>query len=339
MAKKNKPREVKRKVLFYHAVCKTKGKIRQRVKGRNVHDLIENAFSTEEVKVNVDEGNEIKSILYPFEDGNIVVDLMSLDDDYAFFRMGKEKDINSFQKRDFENLTPEKIELAINQYIEVYSFFILDLSNMVISLMFSQGAPGVKTFTMLLEDSFFPDNKKNKKRVGVEISMVPNDDIVSVMKKMTYFSGLDLNFAIPSKELISEITDAPVSQELFSELAELESKGISITIRGDDKKMEHQYGRIERIIKAVLKSKKDKYTDIDGTRDALKSCKITGKFGDNQRQTLDVFDEAFTWQITLKHDSGTTYIKNSHVKSKILALYESLKRDIEKRIETSNLKL
>ncbi|BEP28782.1 hypothetical protein [Helicovermis profundi] len=335
--KKKSSREVKRKVLFYYMSSRLVDDKKTRIKGKGVKALIVNTFN-ENVKNNIEDGMKIKSKAIEHNEGDIVVDLLNIDDNYVFIRMAKEKDINSYQKRNKKNLKSEKITLEVDQYIEVYSFFILDLNKMIISLIYSQGAPGMKWFSELISDTTIKRNSNNRKyKVNTEISPIPNDNILYVINKMNFFTSFEMSFAIPSKDIFEEVTGKKVQRKMFKKMAEIDSKSVTIKISGGDDKLSNNYKEIKELAELVYDSRNDEITDIDGRRKVISKCKVTGRFGDGERQSLDLFDEMFTWQITLKHDSGKTYIPIEIIKRNLIIIYENLEDDLSNRIEISNL--
>lgn len=250
--KKKSSREVKRKVLFYYMSSRLVDDKKTRIKGKGVKALIVNTFN-ENVKNNIEDGMKIKSKAIEHNEGDIVVDLLNIDDNYVFIRMAKEKDINSYQKRNKKNLKSEKITLEVDQYIEVYSFFILDLNKMIISLIYSQGAPGMKWFSELISDTTIKRNSNNRKyKVNTEISPIPNDNILYVINKMNFFTSFEMSFAIPSKDIFEEVTGKKVQRKMFKKMAEIDSKSVTIKISGGDDKLSNNYKEIKELAELVM---------------------------------------------------------------------------------------
>lgn len=321
---------VYRKVLFYQLqIFDTSTGKRNRITG-SMKNLFNGILTKEKAWKERDE-EEFKllsKVLVPASDNQITIDIIKYDDEIAFFRMGHAKDINSYHKRNEKDLSTSKITLESDEYLEVFSYFLLEFENGIISYMYSKSAPNVKNFEYLFENQILPRDNKRSLKLAADIISIPNDDVISVLKNITYFSALDIKLTIPAKDLF-ERQGIKSSERDYLKLASLDSEKVCIqVVGGDDKIKNNQYKELRDTITELYESKGG---DIE---------KLEIRAGiDNRRvEKINLFDEQFNRQIHIKYEPRSTYIPISNIYSELKYIYNDIKPDLLNRIDAGGVR-
>ena len=138
------------------------------------------------------------------------------DDKYLFGRLGRKKANNAMQKRNYTTLEAESVlnnDEAQNRGIESFTFFILDYSKGVLSVVNTKGAPNIKAFNALC-GNYGEDYE-------LEFESVPNEDGIAVLygAKTPEISKLEFEIPSPNAEFLQSVLglDEEVIKEMIQD--------------------------------------------------------------------------------------------------------------------------
>ena len=317
---------IQRKVLFYKLNLydiSTGNKIRIGTNSyHTIFKVLAEAKSTWQT-YKEDKYDVISKSLTPGREDQITIDIIEYDDAHAFCRIGRQKDINSYHKRNEKNLSTSKIALDEGEYLEVFSYFLIDFTNGIIAHMYSRSAPNITKFEYLFDHQKISRENKSNMELKADIVAIPNDDAISMLDRISYFSSLDMRFTIPAKELF-ERQGIKLREKEYLKLADLDSKKVSIRIIGGDKKV-----------------CKDKYKDIkDSVRqlyqykgDELEKLEVKAGIDEGQVEKINLLDEQFNRQVSIKQQVRSTYIPVSNIYDELNYIYRDMQEDLENRID------
>lgn len=118
---------------------------------------------------------------YNSTDGDNVatVEMVSITDEYAFGKMGREQDINNFQLRENDTLESSPISKNPDQFFEAFSYFVIDRKTCAVSYIMEKSAPRV-TF---LGDLFTQVFKESDKLWGSTVTIISKDSLTKLAGK------------------------------------------------------------------------------------------------------------------------------------------------------------
>lgn len=337
MAKKTL--SIQRKILFYKLTVKRNEKNGARILNKGLKKFFEKSFEKHSPKKNIEGGYNIKTIKRELNSDKYTLDLIESETDYGFFRMGKSKDINSYIKRNFDDLKTDKIDLEDDQYIEAITFGMINYSTGILSIIYSKGAPGCQLLQSILIDTRLTEKSTGKSiDFSVDIAQVPNKNAIGLLRDMKFFSNMEFTLAIPSRELFDKVDDKPISNHLFEKMSQIDSKKVRIAIVGAEDSDDFDFSEVYDLAKEVYKLRSNTYKDSESREVPLvESCKVKGKFKDSEIMDVNIFDDKLTWQVSLTHEEGTTYIPLDNIKKSIVFAFEDKKQEILDAVATSDI--
>ncbi|SMB95565.1 hypothetical protein SAMN00017405_0431 [Desulfonispora thiosulfatigenes DSM 11270] len=307
---------VNRTILFYDFKVLIEGKKKELSK-EELLQVIKAKLKKE--KFELEEGFEKYSFyLNEDKDNPIILDILKMCDENMFCRIGKKKDINNYQRRNFNDLSTKKINLNTDEFLEVFTYFLLDFSSGKITHMFSREAPQIKEFIR-----FFEHNIKRVKtnegnyNLNAEIIPIPNNNALEFMDKIKYFSLAEFKFAIPAKELFEDV-GIKLGKQKTIKFNELQSETVSIIIAGGDEKLKKDnYDCLKAIIDTI-------YEEKDNGKNILEKLIVRANI-DERVENFDLLEPFFTRQVTLKQKPRTTYIPLEEIFSSLEYIYSDMK--------------
>lgn len=316
---------------------KMRGEDGAKVSLKNSIEIIEKIFRLPCVKV-LDNNN--KCLLYTEKDENNYMSLeyinkinnKEVDDNYMFFRIGRQRDIEGAIKRNINTFEGKEI-IDINEQdeynLEICTYLIIDKENGIICELYGMYAPNVKTFIHIIN--------KNIEKLGQQYTGITAAFLNIMTDKMiTSFAGnaeklgkIEYKFEKPSIKFMKEL-NMPESQMIA--LRELDILEVEVTLKGKNKiPLANDSLKIKNIVEILSKLPK-------GIKDKLK---IWGKTHNSNTKDYTFNEENVTYRIDVpvsKKENGeeksfSLEEMGEEVYKRISNLYEKNKEDLMSYIQ------
>lgn len=157
-------------------------------------------------------------------DSNDTVEFLNVTDEYIYAKIGRMKDILSVQLRHKETLIPTPITKEDKQELEIFTYFLIDRSNYVISYIREQAAPSIQKLTNLIDNVYGEDQ-----HIFAEISSVTVDDAIPLLKNKDIIGTIDYTIAVPQDQIISN-DKLGLSEKQFELLSNQKSAEIRVKL-------------------------------------------------------------------------------------------------------------
>ena len=220
-----------------------------------------------------------------------ILDLFE-DNLYLFGRISKRKNRNSLMRRTYSNLQADEVfnsSEALNQGIEVFTFFILDYTKGILAIANTKDAPGVGVLNNIFE-CYCPQYK-------MEFTEIPNGEGVNALYGAAHpeITRLEFEISRPNIEYLMKVLS--LDEDVVLEMLKNNNFRAGIVIKSQPyKKLETDQGTIRKIID-ILKNKKEKYSKTI----------IAGKSDEFNLREFDLHAKYFTYPINVrnfKYDRG-----------------------------------
>lgn len=241
------------------------------------------------------------------------LEILRYDKDYIFARIGKYQDLLSVHLRDRRTYKPEQISRTADQELEIFTYFLLDRTNFVISFLKEQSAPSIRTLQYLIDNNF------GKKEIFGEISGVIVEDAIPLLKAKHILGTISYNVTVPTEKILS-IDDIGLSEEEFVFLKNQKHAEISVKLVADRNKSAFENGRgLENVINKILA--------------ITKKVKVKAKDEEGYMQSYDVVESLLTKREKFEFDRDADQIKDE-IYAKLKSTYESNKHEIEDYVKS-----
>lgn len=252
-------------------------------------------------------------------------------ENYMFFRIGREKEIEGALKRNKGTLVSEELldENEQGKYIlEICTYILIDKTDGIIMELFGQFAPSINSFIKMV-NAFLPLDFKSK-NIVVEYDRILTEKMIDTLKKGgVKLNKIGYNYNIPSADVLRYLG---LDTKQIAALKELDVFQIEVNIKNKPR------------IPLTKNVKKIGYV-IDAFRECTKDIKDTLIFKGRTEETSDkkykFTEEQVTYTIavsTSRQDEGEI-IKFSldemaeQIYDKMKIVYDKNIEDIKKYIE------
>ena len=200
-----------RKVSFYLLVLEKKEPIQGSRHKRFVplkNDEIEEHFRNiyDNKMQSLSNGN--KAISVNFSSGTDIVEVLDYTNHCAFVKIGQQNPSNTVALRDQETLETEEVPMAENQLLELFTYCLIDFETGIISYISISGAPRVSTIRTLFDHYFL-----HTESIVTKLAAIMQDDIISKLASKKTISKLEVEVAVPSDQILSELGVNPNSYD------------------------------------------------------------------------------------------------------------------------------
>jgi hypothetical protein len=268
----------------------------------------------------------------------ITLEVISETKEFLFARLGKLQDIKTVHLRNKKTLKASPIHKAIDQEIEIFTYLLLDKTNMVCSYIREQGAPHIKKLENIVS------RYRTNENMFLDVDPIVVDDTLELLKKKDKIGKIDYQVSLPIDELLDkDHLDLPVDD--FIKLKNMKSAKIQITLTGQTNTsiVENISENIGKVVKRVMGNKL-------GTTEKFT---ITGKKESEYVQDHNMFDDIFVRKTNINMKSIDSKIKKldhtkddyyekveqivfDQIKSKLLEVYRVNKGELSNYIRLSD---
>ncbi|WP_446897399.1 hypothetical protein ACSVC9_10270 [Clostridium sp. LBM24168] len=219
------------------------------------------------------------------------VDDIDVNDNYLFFRIGREKDIEGAIKRNLETFEGKEIidkEDQDSYNLEICTYILVDIKDSIVLELYGQYAPTVKSFKHILNKSFSNNEFDYKKIVSEELINALSDEGVR-LNKIRY------NYEVPSADIL---TSLGLDDVQIQQIRNLDFYQIEVTLKARNH------------VPLTTSSQKIKHT-INALRQCTEKIKntlrITGKTKNTSSKDYTFREEDVTFNLdipSVKVDDG-----------------------------------
>lgn len=281
------------------------------------YEIFDKRFCHVDVKTNIDPeyGNYSSCFISP----NLVVDVLEHERTHLFGTIGCTKSENKLRRiRNKTNLSHSQLVLDSNSILEDYTYFILDYTTGIISVINTKGAPDIKSLKILF--SIYPE-------MDPVIFPIKNKDVHKALDKIVDVEGVTLQFAVPPAELLG--TDGyGASMEIINQFKQDGFERCELRFRLDSK------NPLRKRPKEIIRHVKDTYELVreSGTTNAFKLEKlgVIATPEEERQQLINVLELNFTKGVNLRIDEN--FSENS-IKDELMLVYNRLKEELLKNVE------
>lgn len=180
----------------------------------NFKDLVEIIFNPKKNDKSIELSNGNKIIQYKDEKNNSfslellkMVNGKKVDDAYMFFRIGKQKDIEGFVKRNKSTLLGEGILDDKDQKIyelEVCTYMLIDTTEGIILEMYGQYAPTIKMLTLIINNNLERFDDFSSIKTNISFKNIMTEKMIETFKNTGNKLGkIGYTYSIPNAEKLS----------------------------------------------------------------------------------------------------------------------------------------
>jgi predicted DNA binding CopG/RHH family protein len=296
-----------KKLYFYHydLLCNN----------ANVQPIdLNNFINTLQVTGSAHDG--IFSHSYTVDNTDYTLDLIHTNNQFSFFRIAKEHDLNSICKRNKIGLQTEEVLSTIevnSKKIEVLTHFLIDTLNGIIAYVPGQSAPTITEFKFIINHHFINYQMMIN-------NIMQTDSILQLLTPGSEIGNIELDFINPE---ISFLNDLNLPDSIVQQLAHTEYTKIKITIQSAPR---HNLAK-GNLVQTIVRS----FTSM--TQEMKDHLKVKGKEFGKQPKEYAFNEEKFFYNVTFNY---STKENGTNVRLPLAEFSENLYTVIE-RTYHSNL--
>ncbi|MBE6051919.1 MAG: hypothetical protein E7214_15060 [Clostridium sp.] len=295
--------------------------------------IIEDLFNCKDVKI---VGGVNKCLIYKGKDNNNYMSLeyikkiknSNVDDNYMFFRIGREKDIEGAVKRNVQTFEGKEVidKDEQDEYnLEICTYILIDLKNGIISELYGRFAPTVSSFSQII-NILLQSLEKKYENVTFNYANIMTEEMINAyannadrLGKMVY------QFEKPNVDFLKKLnlTDAQIIA-----LSELNVLEVEVTLKGKNKiPLSDNALKIKHVLEETKKLPQT-------IRDKVK---VIGKASKSDTKTYTFTEEKVTYYIdvpsTKKEDGENKKMSieeiGEEVYNRMYTLYSENKEELE----------
>ncbi|KAB2334275.1 hypothetical protein [Bacillus mesophilum] len=241
------------------------------------------------------------------ETGSRMLEILDHDKDYIFARIGKFQDLLTVHLRNKKTYVPEEISRTVDQELEIFTYFLIDRDNYVISFLKELSAPPIRTLQYLIDNNF------GHQDIFGEIKGVIVEDAIPLLKDKDTIGTISYKVAVPSDNVLS-YDDIGLSQKEFIHLRNQKHAEIEVKLVAERNKSAFESGNgIEEVLKKILSR--------------TSRVKVRAKDDGGYMQSYDVVESLLTKRVKFEFDRDAEQIQKE-IFSKLKTTYETNKQEI-----------
>ncbi|MFJ7681643.1 hypothetical protein [Peribacillus butanolivorans] len=258
--------------------------------------------------------NKLKNNSYVIksDDAQYTFEIINSDDRYIFGKIGRYKDMISFQLRDRETLESSKISKTNTQDLEVFTYLLIDRSNYLISYLKEQSAPSISVLSSLIDNVY-----GSTQSLFGEVSSIMIEDAIPILKKKDTIGSISYKVAVPSTEKIN-IDTLGLSEKDFEMLQNQKSVQFEVKLVAErNKSAIEDPNKLEQFLKKIMNK--------------TQKIKVSAKDTDEYMQTYNIVGSIITKREKFEFDKDSTNIE-SEIEKKLKKTYENNKEEIQEYV-------
>jgi len=231
-----------------------------------------------------------KIVLIPNDPQKTAVEILDLQENYLYARIGKEDDINFLMQRNNDTGMSSDISVEDGNHAEKFTYFYIDFSTKFVTFLFIQGAPRAKRIGDFLNIAKGNDHITN-------IIPIANEDTLGTLKKKDKVNKLTYYLSVPSDEFLSA-KYCNVNDKLFKRLKNVKCVNMTFSLVSERNKNVTFENKSKSEQKNALI---DFYNEVEKTnKKYLKAAKMKGTDSNsNSSDEYDLFEELITSKIEM----------------------------------------
>lgn len=148
------------------------------------------------------------------------IEIIGHEDTYVYIKLGQKKPKNTLNLRNEDTYQSTEIDMANNQYLEMYTYALIDFEKMVIAFISLQGAPTVSTIVKFIN--------RNNNVIFAKTSVILTNDVIDTLCSKSIIGNLHVKASVPSDEVLSEMG---VSWDAYGNSAGIQTSMITLEVR------------------------------------------------------------------------------------------------------------
>lgn len=217
--------------------------------------------------------------------GEYVLEVMRYCEHQVFAKLGHQNPADTVALRDRDTLCSEAVPMTTNQLLEVFTYFIIDFTTGIISYIGIGGTPRISVIRGMFETYLAAEN------IEARIASVMTSDIISVLARKKIISKIEVAFAIPSDEDLSNKMGLSLSS--FDSLRNVKARNVTFSLVANrNKNIFAQSSELAVWFENLCEQVGSRITGV----------RVNAKDEDETSQPYDLLNYCFTKKVTL----GTT---------------------------------
>lgn len=241
-----------------------------------LQEIIDNRLnSNRTIKINKDINNP--------ESPSAIFEVITDNEFYVFGKLGREHDINQFQKRKNDTLEASPIFKGDDELFESFSYVLIHKGTFAVSYIKEATAPSIMFLGYLITNLL----KEESKIWGLIESLV-DEDAIPILSGKDIIGRISYEITLPDgyTNLISGLTDKEYDQLQ-------NQKGTKVTVELKAKKRKESVFKDEKDAEGFFKSVKNKFKNI----------KVSAKDdGEDYMQDFKLVDNPFTKKVNFNYN-------------------------------------
>lgn len=132
-----------------------------------------------------------------------------VDDNFLFFRIGRQKDIEGALKRNIETWEGQDIIDIAEQgeyNLEICTYILIDIQKGVILELFGKYAPSVNTFKFIINKMISDSNNNNLNGIQMDYKNIMSDELIEALRENgTRLGEITYNYENPNLDVLREM--------------------------------------------------------------------------------------------------------------------------------------
>lgn len=132
-----------------------------------------------------------------------------IDEDFLFFRIGRQKDIDGALKRNIETWEGQDIIDIAEQgeyNLEICTYILIDIQKGIILELFGKYAPSVNTFKFIINKMINDNNNNNLNEITMDYKNIMSDELINALKEnATRLGQITYNYENPNLDVLKEM--------------------------------------------------------------------------------------------------------------------------------------
>lgn len=251
--------------------------------------------------VNIITGDDIQNYLsieliekVEKRDTDNIIERKKVEENFLFFRIGRQKDIEGALKRNIETWEGQDIIDVSDQgeyNLEICTYILIDIESGVILEVFGKYAPSVKTFNYMMNTMI--SNSKNTKLNGINIDYknIMSDELINSIKENgTRLGQITYNYENPNLDILASMG---FSAHQINVLRDLDVFQLEVNIKG---KAKIPLSRVSEDIRAVIN------TLGDAPERIKKRLSVKASTASTSSRNYTFKEEEVTYNINIPYD-------------------------------------
>jgi hypothetical protein len=236
---------------------------------------------------------------------------------YIFARLGRKKDINNIQKRNMKDYSTKKIEIDVDEDMEIYTYFYIFFEDSVkkvsIAYLTSKSAPHISKISNLIYK--YHHDKSNV----IEVNPILTEESTQILQHKKIINAIQYKIAVPTKKIIG-LDGIGLPENIYEELENVKSTDIVITITAE---------RNQNLLKDKTKIEELKDHIYKTHASNVKECLAKAK--DNPKDKIlpyHFLENEFISKVNFKYSTKNIEERYNEIRDKLHTEYINNRKDL-----------